>query len=66
MQGQQSLDNDLFQLKEFQEARKSELASSTRDVEQAVESVENNVKWMERNYENILNWLKKKQTLQQY
>ena len=60
------LKNTLLQLKEFQESRKSELGSSTRDVEQAVESVENNVKWMERNYENILNWLKKKQTLHQY
>ena len=56
----------MFQLKEFQEARKLELGSSTRDVGQAVESVENNVKWMERNYDNILNWLKKKQTLYQY
>ena len=54
-----------FQLKEFQGARKSELGSSTRDVEQAVESVENNVKWMERNYDNILMWLQKK-TLHQY
>ena len=60
------LKNTLLQLKEFQEARKSELGSSTRDVEQAVESVENNVAWMERNYDNILNWLKKKQTLHQY
>jgi len=57
---------ELQQLKEFQESRKSELGSSTRDVEQAVESVENNVAWMERNYDNILNWLKKKQTLHQY
>ena len=37
-------------------------------MEQAVESVENNVKWMERNYENIWRWLgqKNKETLQQY
>merc|ERR550532_1847843 len=57
---------ELQQLKDFRDLRKSELESSTRDVEQAVESVENNVKWMERNYENIWRWLgqKNKETLQ--
>merc|ERR1712113_671197 len=59
---------ELQQLKEFQEDRKSELGSSTRDAEQAVESVENNVKWMERNYEKIWSWLKEtnKESLRQY
>ena len=51
------------QIKDFQSAHKSELRASTRDVEQAVEAAENNVKWMERNFGNIWDWLRTQQRL---
>lgn len=49
---------ELQQVKEFQKTHASELRSSTRDVQQAVEATENNVMWMEKNFENIWAWLK--------
>ena len=47
----------LSQLRDFQSAHSTELGSSTRAVEQAVEAVENNVKWMEENYNVVADWL---------
>ena len=47
----------IFQLRDFQTEHKAELASSTRALEQAVEAVENNVKWMEDNYDMVADWL---------
>ena len=53
------------QIKDFQSAHRSELRASTRDVQQAVEAAENNVKWMERNFGNIWGWLRTQQRLVQ-
>ena len=47
-----------IQLKEFESAHSSELGTSTRAVKQAIEAGEANVKWMEKNYQNIWRWLK--------
>lgn len=52
---------ELQQLVEFQKAHKSELRASTRDVKQALEAAGNNVKWMEKNFENIWIWLQQQQ-----
>ena len=52
---------ELQQLVEFQEAHKSDLKASTRDVKQALEAAGNNVKWMEKNFENIWTWLQQQQ-----
>jgi len=56
---------ELQQIKDFQSAHRSELRASTRDVQQAVEAAENNVKWMERNFGNIWGWLRTQQRLVQ-
>ena len=50
----------IFQLRDFRTEHKAELASSTRAMEQAVEAVENNVKWMEDNYDVVADWLNNK------
>ena len=47
------------QLRDFQSAHSEELAAIARTVEQAVEKVENNVNWMESNFESIRIWLEK-------
>ena len=47
----------LFQLRDFQNSHSNEFGSSTRAVEQALEAVENNVKWMEDNYNVVAEWL---------
>ena len=52
---------ELQQLVEFQEAHNSDLKASTRDVKQALEAAGNNVKWMEKNFENIWTWLQQQQ-----
>ena len=44
---------------DFQSAHSEELAAIARTVEQAVEKVENNVNWMESNFESIRIWLEK-------
>ena len=49
--------SSLFQLRDFQSEHSTELGSSTRAVDQAVEAVENNVKWMEENYNVVADWL---------
>jgi len=48
---------DLEQLRDFQNSHSNEFGSSTRAVEQALEAVENNVKWMEDNYNVVAEWL---------
>lgn len=50
---------ELKQLMDFQTKHKNELKASTRDVQQAIEGVQNNVEWTERNFEIIWTWLKK-------
>ena len=44
---------------DFQTKHKNELKASTRDVKQAIEGVQNNIEWTERNFEIIWTWLKK-------
>merc|ERR1712117_970220 len=46
------------QLEDFYAEHKSQLRASTRDVKQALEAVNNNVKWMEKNFVTIWSWLK--------
>ena len=51
--------NDLFfQIIKFQEARKDELSSAAREVKQAVEKGELNIRWMGKNYRDVFDWLK--------
>lgn len=47
----------LFQLRDFQSEHKADLTASARAMDQAVEAVENNIKWMEENYNVVANWL---------
>merc|ERR1712098_293929 len=48
---------ELNQLREFEAAHLSELGTSTRAVQQAIEAGEANLVWMEKNYESIWRWL---------
>ena len=47
-----------MQLREFEAAHSSELGTSTRAVQQAIEAGVGNLLWMEKNYESIWRWLK--------
>ncbi|CAG2053006.1 unnamed protein product [Timema podura] len=48
---------ELDDLKKFSSVHHHELGTATRAVEQAIEQARANVKWMERNYWPIVNWL---------
>ena len=47
----------ILQLREFADEHVSELGTSTRAVQQAIEAAEANLMWMEKNYEKIWRWL---------
>ena len=47
------------QIKSFAEENKATLSSAKREVKQAIETTEANVKWMENNYDIIKAWLEK-------
>jgi len=48
---------EIEQLREFADEHASELGTSTRAVQQAIEAAEANLMWMEKNYEKIWRWL---------
>lgn len=50
-----------FQIKRFAGENEETLSSAQREVKQAIETTEANVKWMEKNYETIAAWLKNQQ-----
>ena len=50
-----------FQIKRFADENEATLSSAQREVKQAIETTEANVKWMEKNYETIAAWLKNQQ-----
>ena len=52
----------MLQLKQFRQTHSSDLSAISRTVEQALEKVENNVGWMETNYDNIRDWLQQQNT----
>jgi len=58
MSGSFNTNFDLKELKDFQATHEGELGTSTRAVEQAIESGLANVDWMQTNYENVWSWLK--------
>ncbi|XP_063596362.1 aminopeptidase N-like isoform X2 [Penaeus indicus] len=45
------------ELELFKEEHAGQLGTATRAVDQAIERTENNVKWMDNNYEVIMKWL---------
>ena len=51
---------ELTELKDFYEKQKGKLGSGRIIVEEAIERVTANVKWMESSYETIVSWLKEK------
>lgn len=48
-----------YQIKRFYEENKDTLTSAQREVTQAIETTQANVKWMDKNYEVIKAWLEK-------
>ncbi|XP_063596358.1 aminopeptidase N-like isoform X1 [Penaeus indicus] len=48
---------ELAELELFKEEHAGQLGTATRAVDQAIERTENNVKWMDNNYEVIMKWL---------
>jgi len=53
-----STEFEMKQLREFEKEHASELGTSTRAVQQAIEAGEANLMWMKKNYESIWRWLK--------
>merc|ERR1712045_520279 len=51
----------LNEIKRFAGENEETLSSAQREVKQAIETTEANVKWMEKNYETIAAWLKNQQ-----
>lgn len=47
----------LFQLKEFKEENEHDLGTAMRTMNQAIEDAEANLKWMDTNYQTIVQWL---------
>ena len=47
----------LEKIKTFKEEKEGTLRTSRRVIEQSIEKTETNIAWMEKNYENIGNWL---------
>jgi len=52
-----STEFDLAQLKEFEMKHRKELGKARRGVQQAIETAEVNLDWMNRNYKDIFTWL---------
>ncbi|XP_047482307.1 aminopeptidase N-like isoform X1 [Penaeus chinensis] len=48
---------ELAELELFKEDHAGQLGTATRAVDQAIERTENNIKWMDDNYEVIMKWL---------
>ncbi|XP_042901838.1 aminopeptidase N [Parasteatoda tepidariorum] len=48
---------ELFQLKEFYKKYKNNLGTANRAFDQSLENAEANVRWMDKNYVHIVDWL---------
>ncbi|KFM56852.1 Aminopeptidase N, partial [Stegodyphus mimosarum] len=48
---------ELSQLKDFYKQKQNNLGAAKRAFEQSVESAEANVRWMETNYQHLVDWL---------
>lgn len=46
-----------FQLELFKKKNADTLATAKRAVEQALETTNSNIAWMNKNYDNIVQWL---------
>ena len=58
--------NPNFQIIRFKDENEATLTTAQREVKQAIENAEANIAWMDKNYENISNWLleqRKRKTL---
>jgi len=49
----------LNEIQKFYQENKASLSSAQREVKQAIETTEGNIKWMENNYEVVKAWLEK-------
>lgn len=47
----------LFQLLDFGKVHRSDLGRAVRSYEQAVEAVQANIQWMQKNLNIVINWL---------
>ena len=47
----------LFQLIAFEESKRDSLGAGARAAKQAIESGQNNIKFMDKNYQTIFEWL---------
>ncbi|KAH0543387.1 aminopeptidase N-like [Cotesia glomerata] len=50
---------ELKDLLDFAQEHSSELGSASRSVQQSLEQAEANIRWLDRNYINIRDWLLK-------
>lgn len=50
--------NNKFELAELKNFVNTHHREGGRAIQQAIEQVEVNIHWMERNYKSIINWLK--------
>jgi hypothetical protein len=57
---------DIDEVIAFYEKNKGSLSTGKRAAEQAIESGENNLKWMNANYDVIFNWLKEQNSSSRY
>lgn len=48
----------VLQLREFKSENYDDLGTAIRTMNQAIEDAESNVKWMDNNYQTIVDWLK--------
>ncbi|XP_069993736.1 aminopeptidase N isoform X1 [Penaeus vannamei] len=48
---------ELAELELFKQQHEGQLGTATRAVDQAIERTENNIKWMDNNYDVIMQWL---------
>ena len=49
----------LLQIKNFKEKHEEDLSTVKRTLGQMIQKTETNIAWMEKNYEEISNWLSK-------
>lgn len=49
--------DDIRELKSFALSKSSDLGSANRTVQQSIEMVQDNIRWMDENFEVIKNWL---------
>ena len=47
-----------MQIIKFKKDHEDSLFAAEREVKQAIENGELNIKWMDKNYETVFNWMK--------